>query len=750
MLAVAAAGLGVAESHAQTVDGSHVKFEGNRTVEEGGTVTITVTAKNTATTRYLNYWTDPMNNWGTQDTRYATPGVDYYSLSPTRLAVHPGQPATITVRTAEDYSVEHDEFFTLSYKGDADVGGTYSGYLTIAILNDDQATLTVSDARAVEGDALEFTATLSTWLHPGSVDVVPAFTNGTAGSADYTANTTPITVRAQHTPQTFRVSTTRDDLLEENESFKVGFNVWQLQAPWPYTGEGSAIKVVPGTGTIVDGTPTLTVENAAATEGDSITFTVTLDKAVSGGLTVTPSFTDDTATKGTDYTENTAALSFTGTAGETKTFTVATVEDTDAELTESFTVGLSVSGTQAAVRATDTGKGIIQDDDGDLAEVTIEDASADEGDSMTFTVTLDKAVSGGLTVTPRLDGGTTPGYATEGTDFTATTTPLSFLGRAGETKSFTVATIQDSVAEADELFYVNLVVSEAQVPVTHLDFATGTIRDDEVRSLTVADASAVEGDSMTFTATLGKAVTGGVTTIVGYTNGTALHGVDYRVNASASFAGTAGETKTFTVATIGDSEEEEDETFTVRLLHPSGTLAATATGTIVDNDGPPSVTVSDASATEGDRMEFTLTLDKAVSGGLTVTPTFTDGTATKGTDYTERGDSGIPFDGSAGATRTFFVSTTEDTDDEDDETFTVALVVSGTDVTVTATDTATGTIVDDDGPAPALTVADASAEEGTALTFAVTLDKAVSGGLTVTPSFTDGTATKGTDYTENT
>ncbi|MCY4025384.1 MAG: hypothetical protein OXH75_03610 [Acidobacteria bacterium] len=58
---------------------------------------------------------------------------------------------------------------------------------------------------------------------------------------------------------------------------------------------------------------------------------MTLDKAVSGGLTVTPSFTDGTATKGTDYTENTSALTFTGTAGETQSFTVATTEDADAE-----------------------------------------------------------------------------------------------------------------------------------------------------------------------------------------------------------------------------------------------------------------------------------------------------------------------------------------------------------------------------------------------------------------------------------
>ena len=58
----------------------------------------------------------------------------------------------------------------------------------------------------------------------------------------------------------------------------------------------------------------MTVADAGAEEGDAITFTVTLDRAVSGGLTVTPAFTDVTAAKGTDYTENTAGIAFTGNA----------------------------------------------------------------------------------------------------------------------------------------------------------------------------------------------------------------------------------------------------------------------------------------------------------------------------------------------------------------------------------------------------------------------------------------------------
>ena len=159
-------------------------------------------------------------------------------------------------------------------------------------------------------------------------------------------------------------------------------------------------------------------------------------------MKVTPSFTDVTATEGTDYTENTSALTFTGTAGETKTFTVSTTEDTMAEAAETFTVGLAVSGTSASVTATDTGTGTITDDDS--AAVTIADASANEGDAISFTVTLDKAVAGGLKVTP----GFTDVTATEGTDYTENTAALTFTGTSGETKTFTVSTTEDTVAEA--------------------------------------------------------------------------------------------------------------------------------------------------------------------------------------------------------------------------------------------------------------------------------------------------------------
>ena len=91
---------------------------------------------------------------------------------------------------------------------------------------------------------------------------------------------------------------------------------------------------------------------------------------------MTPRYTNGTAS-GSDYTANTTALSFTGRAGETQTFTVATMADAVLEGDETFTVGLTVSNAPSGVTSTDTGTGMIQDDDS--AAVTINDASATEG-----------------------------------------------------------------------------------------------------------------------------------------------------------------------------------------------------------------------------------------------------------------------------------------------------------------------------------------------------------------------------------
>ena len=184
------------------------------------------------------------------------------------------------------------------------------------------------------------------------------------------------------------------------------------------------------------------------------------------GLTVTPGFTDATATAGTDYTENTAALSFTGTAGEEQTLTVKSIEDAVVEDDETFTVSLSVSDAPSGVTVGGPATGTITDDDGGsdrgIPTGTIASARAAEGEALTFTVRLNRAVEGGLTVTPSFTDGT----ATSGTHYTGNTAALSFTGTAGEEQTLTVKTVEDTVVEKDETFTVSLSVSDAPSGVT--------------------------------------------------------------------------------------------------------------------------------------------------------------------------------------------------------------------------------------------------------------------------------------------
>ncbi len=84
-------------------------------------------------------------------------------------------------------------------------------------------------------------------------------------------------------------------------------------------------------------------------EGGDLVFTVTLSADVQGGVNVAYATADGTAKlTDNDYTSASGTLSFTGTANEQLTITVATTEDTKVELAETLTVTLS--GISAAER----------------------------------------------------------------------------------------------------------------------------------------------------------------------------------------------------------------------------------------------------------------------------------------------------------------------------------------------------------------------------------------------------------------
>ena len=236
--------------------------------------------------------------------------------------------------------------------------------------------------------------------------------------------------------------------------------------------------------------------------------------------------------------------------------------------------------------------------DDDAITVSVDAASADEGDEVEFAVTL-SAPAAGDTV---LGWSTSAGTATAGEDFTAVTAATLRIA-AGETSgTLRVATTEDAIAEADETFTVKLTGTTLPPGVIlAADHAIGTIVDDEEPvKVAISDAaSADEGDPVEFAVTLSAPAAGD--TVLGWSTsaGTATAGEDFTAVTAATLRIAAGETSgTLRVATTEDAIAEADETFTVKLtgttLPPGVILVADhATGTIVDDDWEP-VDIPDA------------------------------------------------------------------------------------------------------------------------------------------------------------
>lgn len=216
------------------------------------------------------------------------------------------------------------------------------------------------------------------------------------------------------------------------------------------------------------------------------------------------------------------------------------------------------------------------------------------------------------------------------------------------------------------------------------------------QDITVTNATAVEGGNMLFVLTLNKTVSGGCSVQVSFSSGSA-DGSDFNTAAQEiSFTGTTvGERQSLLVATIDDDVAEGNETFTVNFSTEQIDLSlpSPATGTITDNDRA-TLSIDNAAGNEGDRLVFTVTLDKAVSQKFVAVVSLQDGTASAPGDYAN-GIHRLLFDGEAGESQSFTMSTKVDTDpNEGDEFFTVGLAVDPSMNHVDASATARGVISD--------------------------------------------------------
>ncbi|MGZ2370530.1 Calx-beta domain-containing protein, partial [Ancylomarina sp. YFZ004] len=317
---------------------------------------------------------------------------------------------------------------------------------------------------------------------------------------------------------------------------------------------------------------------------------------------------------------------------------------------------------------------------------------------------------------------------------------------------FTVAVIDDGLLEANTETVIATISNPSNGSVSiSTASATANIIDDDSSSVTISDATIVEGGNLSFDVNLNMNVQGDVVVVVFFTNiSTSDNDYDEQTQQVTFSGGTAG-IETITLGTTGDLTLEADETFTASLSLNSGNTAITigdaGLGTIIDNDTA-AVTISDATIVEGGDLSFDVSLNQNVQGNVVVLVSFTN-ISTSDNDFTSsvqtitfvNGDSGI---------QTVTVPTTEDTQLESSETFTANLSLGSDNVNSAVITSATGigTITNDD--TAAVTIADASGNEDEGpIILTATLDFAVEGGFEVDVNTGDGTATtKGKDYTE--
>ena len=408
------------------------------------------------------------------------------------------------------------------------------------------------------------------------------------------------------------------------------------------------------------------------------------------------------------------------------------------------------AGATLATLADDTATGTITDDDTQLPALSIADADpgVTEGATAQFEVTLSAESQQVVTVAYA----TADGTAVEDSDYTQTSGTLTFA--AGETtKTIPVPTIDDDEQESEEHFTVTLSSPEGAT----LDDSSGqgTITDNDgegpaLPQLSIADASAAEGDTVQFTVTLTGTSNQTVTVDFQTGDGTAKAGSDYTA-ASGTVTFTAGETtRSISVATLEDTIREEDETFSVTLTNPAGATLAddTATGTITDDDTQlPALSIADAEpVTEGATAQFEVTLSAESQQVVTVAYATADGTAVEDSDYTQT--SGTLTFAAGETTKTIPVPTIDDDEQESEEHFTVTL--SSPEGATLDDSSGQGTITDDDGndTTPRLYIVDASADEGDAVRFRVVLTGDSDRAVTVDFETDDGTALAGSDYEE--
>ena len=583
---------------------------------------------------------------------------------------------TVDVPTAEDTGHEADSTVTLTLTANAAYELGTDATATVTVEDDDNAAPTgaptIDDTTPVVGETL--TADASNLDDPDGL-TNRSFTwrwirvSGGTGTPIAGATSETYTVVAGDVGLTLKVEasfTDDDGTAEAVES-----------------AETATVEAAP--------LPTVSVARVESPveEGEGAQFTVTRTVVTAGALTVRYSVSEsgDMVAPGE---EGAQTVDFADGESE-KTVTVPTVDDTGHEADSTVTLTLTADaawdlGTDATATVT------VEDDDNaaPTGKPTIDDTAPVVGETLT-------ADPSGI---DDPDGLTSPTYAWQWLRVSGgTETPIS----GATTASYTVVD-----GDVGSTLKVKATFTDDDGTEETVESAeTATV--EALPALSIADASVDEGDTgsatLDFTVTLDRAATETVTVDWTTSDGTATAGTDYTAGTGTLTFNSGDSSKTVSVTVAGDEVDEPNETFTVTLSSESGATIedGAATGTITDDDDPPTVTLvlaPDTITEDGGVSTVTATLDHPSSESTTVTVTATPESPAVAGDYTLSANRELTIPaGETDSTGTVTITAVDNDVDAPHKTVTVSATATNA-LGITDPQDVTLTVTDDENVAP--------------------------------------------------
>ena len=578
-----------------------VSISGSASVTEGGDATFTVTASpvptaNLSVSVTVSQSGDFGATTGQRSVTVPTTGSVSFTVSTTDDSVdEPNGSVTATVNAGSDYTVSSTE-----------------GVATVGIADNDEPPKPVvsisGGASVTEGGNATFTVTASP---VPTANLSVSVTVSQSGDFGATTGQRTVTVPSAGSVS-LTVSTTDDSVDEPNGSVTATVNA----------GSDYTVSSTQGVATVGiadnDDPPNPVVSisgGTSVTEGGNATFTVTASPVPTTNLSVSV-----TVSQSGDFGATAGQRSVTVPTTGSVSFTVSTTDDsadeTDGSVTATVNAGnaYTVSSTQGVATV-----GIADNDDPPKPVVSISGGtSVTEGGNASFTVTASPAPASNLSVSLTVS---------QSGDFGATAGQRSVTVPTSGSVSLTVSTTDDSVDEPNGSVTATVNAGSDYTVSSTQGAATVGIADNDDPPKPVVSisggAGVTEGGNASFTVTASPAPASNLS-------------VSLTVSQSGDFGATAGQrtvtvpstgSVSLTVSTTDDSTDETDGSVTVSVnagnAYTVSSSQGVATVAVADDDESApeteiTVYVDDASAIEGEILEFRVWLSEAPAGEFTV------------------------------------------------------------------------------------------------------------------------------------